>query len=118
MSSALNREHSDTRKVVHIAGGGLAGSEAAWQLAHANHPDVMLLDISMPNLDGYELANRVRAQTWGTKVRLIAVSGWLSPEQRARALASGYDAQVNKPIDLDELEVLLQSTATACHQAS
>lgn len=88
--------------------------EAAWQLARENNPDVMLLDISMPQLDGYELAKRVREQPWGSHVRLIAVSGWLSPEQRARALAAGYDAQVNKPIDMDALETLLRPAATPC----
>ena len=85
---------------------------AAWQLAQDDHPDAMLLDITMPELDGYELATRIREQPWGAKIRLIAVSGWLSPEQRARALASGYDAQVNKPIDMDALKTLLRSFAT------
>ena len=83
--------------------------ERALALSAANPPDVMLLDISMPTQDGYELASEVRSQPWGAGVRLIAVSGWFSPEDRDRATRAGFNAHLNKPIDMDQLQRLLQS---------
>lgn len=82
--------------------------EQALRLATDQPPHVMLLDISMPALDGYELARRIRLQPWSTNIRLISISGWLSPEDRARASAVGYEAHLSKPIDLDQLDALLQ----------
>lgn len=81
----------------------------AMDLAAANPPDVMLLDIGMPTLDGYEVARTVRAQPWGEKTRLIAVTGWMSQEDRERARLAGFHAHLSKPIDMDLLQRLLQA---------
>ena len=83
--------------------------EQALTLAAAEPPDVMLLDLGMPSKNGYELAREVRSQPWGAGVRLIAVSGWFSAEDRERASLAGFDAQVGKPVDMDGLQRLLQS---------
>jgi CheY-like chemotaxis protein len=82
--------------------------QQALQLAEADPPDVMLLDISMPTRDGYEVARTVRSQPWGANTRLIAVTGWLSQEDSERALDAGFHAQLCKPIDMDLLQRLLQ----------
>lgn len=81
--------------------------EHAFSLAAADHPQVMLLDLTMPGKSGFDLASEVRSQPWGGGLQLIAVSGLFSPEDRARATAAGFDAQLSKPIDLDKLQTLL-----------
>lgn len=85
------------------------GGEAL-QLAAAERPDVMLLDIGMPTLNGYDVARAIRAQRWGVGIRLIAVSGWFSPEDVDRASDAGFDAHLSKPIDLEALPRMLQAT--------
>jgi len=83
------------------------GGEAL-QLAAAEPPDVMLVDLTMPTLNGFDVARNIRAQPWGNSVRLIAVSGWLSPDDIARATQAGFDAHVSKPINMDTLPGMLQ----------
>jgi CheY-like chemotaxis protein len=68
-------------------------------------PDVILLDIGLPRMDGYEVARRIRAQN--APVRLIALSGYCRTEDAARARAAGFDAYLVKPVDFDELERVL-----------
>lgn len=86
----------------------LDGAEAL-QLAIAEPPDVMLLDISMPTLNGYDLARQIRSQPWGCRVRLIAVSGLFSPEDVERSSRAGFDAHLCKPLDMNSLPRLLQA---------
>ncbi len=81
----------------------------ALQLAEADPPDVMLLDIAMPARNGYEVAAAVRARQWGAKTRLIAVTGWLSQQDSERAKLAGFDAHLTKPLDMDLLHRLLQA---------
>lgn len=85
------------------------GSEAL-QLAADEPPDVMLVDLSMPTLNGFDVARNIRAQPWGNSVRLIAVSGWLSQQDIDRASHAGFDAHVSKPIDMDALPGVLQAS--------
>lgn len=84
------------------------GSEAL-QLAADEPPDVMLVDLTMPTLNGYDVARNIRAQPWGSAVRLIAVSGWFSPDDIDRIANAGFDAHLSKPIDMDELPGVLQA---------
>jgi len=88
------------------------GGEQALQLAQADPPDVIVLDIRMPDIDGYELARAVRAQPWGATVRLIAVSGLFSQEDDERAATLGFEAQLTKPLDMDVLPQLLSAPRT------
>ena len=81
----------------------------AMQLAADEPPDVMLVDLTMPTLNGFDVARNIRAQPWGAAIRLIAVSGWLSQEDIDRASLAGFDAHVSKPIDMDTLPRLLQA---------
>ncbi|HET7809643.1 MAG TPA: response regulator [Steroidobacteraceae bacterium] len=72
-------------------------------------PDVAFLDIGMPVLTGYEVAQAVRAEPWGNEVTLIAVTGWGQPDDKQRAHTAGFDRHLVKPIDPDEVDRLLDS---------
>ena len=78
----------------------------AVELVLAEQPDVALLDIGLPGLDGYEVAARVRASAPAT--RLVAVTGYGRAEDRQRALDAGFHAHLVKPVDLAELTRLLE----------
>ncbi len=82
------------------------GAEAL-ELASSCRPDVMLLDIGMPKLDGYEVARRVRQEPWGGATVLIALTGWGQEEDRRRSREVGFNSHLVKPLDLDALTVLL-----------
>lgn len=82
------------------------GGEAL-QLAADEPPDVMLVDLTMPTLNGFDVARNIRAQPWGNSVRLIAVSGWFSPDDIDRASLAGFDGHMSKPIDMDKLPRML-----------
>jgi PAS domain S-box-containing protein len=69
----------------------------------AFRPDLILLDIGLPGMDGYEAARRIRARTPGQHLELVALTGYGQPEDRARALREGFDAHLVKPVNLDEL---------------
>lgn len=71
-------------------------------------PDVGLIDIGMPELDGYEVARRIRHESWGREMMLIAVTGWGEADDKRRAIAAGFDRHMTKPIDPEELERLMQ----------
>ena len=88
---------------VHVAADG---NEALAQ-AERVRPDVVLLDIGMPGLTGYEVATRIRAAEWGRSMMLIALTGWGQAEDQARALAAGFDHHMTKPLELERLLELL-----------
>lgn len=77
---------------------------AALDLSSASHPEVMILDIGMPFPNGHEVARRVRAQDWGRRALLVAVTGWGQEADRVKTRDSGFDHHLTKPIDIDELE--------------
>ena len=72
-------------------------------------PDIAFLDIGMPRLSGYEVAELVRAEPWGREMKLIAVTGWGQPDDKARARSAGFDQHLVKPIDPTDVERLLDS---------
>jgi len=79
----------------------------ALETAARHMPDVALLDIGMPLLDGYEVARRIRAQEWGKSVTLVALTGWGQESDRRRSQEAGFDTHLVKPLDLDRLTALL-----------
>ena len=87
---------------------GYSGEEALQQ-ARQTLPNVMILDIGMPDMTGYEVAQLVRTEPWGEEVYLIAVTGWGQKEDKARAIAAGFDHHLTKPVDPDEVERVLQA---------
>jgi two-component system CheB/CheR fusion protein len=82
---------------VHVAADGLAGVEAAERLA----PQVVICDIGLPGIDGYEVARRLRVREH--RPLLVAVTGYALPEDRRRALEAGFAHHLPKPIRIDEL---------------
>lgn len=76
-------------------------------LAEAFRPDLVLLDIGMPNLDGYEAAQRIRSEPWGQEMVLVALTGWGQEEDRQRSKRAGFDHHCVKPLDVDVLRALL-----------
>jgi signal transduction histidine kinase len=79
----------------------------ALETAVRHLPEVVLLDIGMPLLDGYEVARRIRAQEWGKAVTLVALTGWGQESDRRRSQEAGFDTHLVKPLDLDKLTTLL-----------
>jgi len=88
-----------------------ADGRQAFEVAADFQPDIALLDIGMPQLNGYDIAGRIRSQSWGRNVLLIAVTGWSSAEHRQRAAEAGFDHYLTKPVDLETLSALLSSLA-------
>ena len=72
-------------------------------------PDVAFLDIGMPLLSGYQVAEAVRAEPWGRAVKLIAVTGWGQPDDKQRARTAGFDQHLVKPIDPSDVDRLLEA---------
>jgi CheY-like chemotaxis protein len=83
--------------------------EQAVEAANARRPEVVLLDIGMPKLNGYEACRRIREQPWGREIYLIALTGWAQEEDRRRTEEAGFNYHIAKPIDLDVFLKLLAS---------
>jgi PAS domain S-box-containing protein len=92
---------------VHIAHDGVAAVDAA----EAFRPDVVLLDIGMPRLNGYEACKRIRAAPWGKNMVLLAQTGWGQEEDRRLTEEAGFDAHLVKPVDYNALLRLIASLA-------
>ena len=84
---------------VHEAGDGPAGIA----LAEAVCPDVALIDVGLPGVDGYEVARRIRCGGRGASMRLVAITGYGQVEDVQRALGAGFDAHLTKPMAPDAL---------------
>lgn len=88
---------------VRTASNGTEALEAAARM----RPDIVLLDLSMPGMDGYELARRMRAEPWGGKAMLVALTGWGQEQHRRRSREAGFDHHLTKPADADALRAVL-----------
>jgi PAS domain S-box-containing protein len=86
--------------------------DAAFDAMRRCPPDMALLDIGMPNLNGYDLAERARTEPWGRDITLVAITGWGQDNDRARAHAAGFDHHRVKPIDTDDLLALCSMVAS------
>jgi len=84
-----------------------ANGSLALESAERHLPEVALLDIGMPLLDGYEVARRIRAQAWGKRITLVALTGWGQESDRRRSQEAGFDSHLVKPLDLEKLTQLL-----------
>jgi len=78
---------------------------AAVQEAERFRPELVLLDVGLPDVSGYEVCQQLRAAEWGGGIAIIAVTGWGQEPDRARSAAAGFDQHLVKPVDP---EVLLQ----------
>jgi CheY-like chemotaxis protein len=80
--------------------------------AGAFRPDLALLDIGMPLLNGYDAARRIREQRWGKEIVLVAVTGWGQEEDKRKAIEAGFDAHYTKPISPADLAALMNRLHT------
>jgi len=96
---------------VHTAYDGLDAVEAAAKF----QPDVILLDIGLPGLNGYEAARRIRCQPRDKDLMMVALTGWGQKEDRDRSKEAGFDAHLVKPVDFDALKKLLASECGVSH---
>jgi PAS domain S-box-containing protein len=87
----------------------------ALELAHAFCPHALLANIGLPDINGFEVAQRVRASSWGSDIVLIAVTGWGKEDDRQRAFASGFDYHVTKPASAESIESILHSVSLMLH---
>jgi CheY-like chemotaxis protein len=86
-----------------VAYGGLQALDSI----RRNRPDAAILDIGMPDLNGYEVARRIREEEWGRNLFLLAITGWGHPDDVARAKAAGFNEHLTKPVDADNVVRLL-----------
>jgi CheY-like chemotaxis protein len=93
---------------VRTAHDGVEAVEAAGEF----HPDLVLLDIGMPRMDGYEACRRMRAQPWGANMRVVAVTGWGQEEDRRKSRQAGFDQHLVKPVAPKAIASILDGTGS------
>jgi CheY-like chemotaxis protein len=90
---------------VEVAGDG----EAALARASSFRPDIILLDIGIPKLNGYDVCRQLRQHDWGRRIRVIAQTGYGEEQDRLRSVEAGFDGHLVKPIDPARLGAVLQA---------
>ena len=88
-----------------------ADGQEAFEQAAACRPEIALLDLGMPKLDGLQVGSKIRAESWGRAVTLIALTGWGQESDRKRTQAAGFNAHLVKPLDVSALSPYLQPPA-------
>jgi CheY-like chemotaxis protein len=76
-------------------------------MADESRPNLAFIDISLPDLDGYEVARQIRRQPWGKVMIMVALTGWGNEEDRRRAIEAGFDHHITKPAELAALSAIL-----------
>ena len=108
-----NRDAADTcASLLELSGQQVRtaySGRAALELAETFRPHMVVLDIGLPDLDGYVVAENIRSTTWGNATLLVAVTGWGREDDRKRAFAAGFNHHLTKPITAEALESLLHS---------
>jgi signal transduction histidine kinase/CheY-like chemotaxis protein len=84
-----------------------SGDEAT-QVGEGVAPDIVLLDLGMPGMDGFEAAKRLRQTEWGSRAKLVAVTGWGQQADRKKTADAGFDGHLVKPVDLDVVLQLME----------
>lgn len=92
--------------------------EEGVEKAAAFRPDVILLDIGLPKINGYEACRRIREQPWGKGIFMIALSGWGQDEDRGRSTEAGFDGHLVKPVEFAPLTGLLSGLSDAPTEAT
>ncbi|HVW71015.1 MAG TPA: PAS domain S-box protein [Steroidobacteraceae bacterium] len=110
---AANTLEALLRSLGHTARVAYDGPTAI-ELADEFHPEVVLLDIGMSGMNGYDVARRLRHRT-GTPIKIIAVTGWGTEEDRERSMEAGFDKHLVKPVDQAELAQELISNGFTAH---
>lgn len=81
----------------------------ALEAAEAQHPDVILMDIAMPRMNGYDATRQIRERPWGTEPVIVALTGWGLEGDRERSREAGCDGHLVKPVELGDLEAVVDS---------
>jgi CheY-like chemotaxis protein len=110
-----NRDAADTCATMlelsgHQVRAAYNGTQAL-QVGEAFQPHIVLLDIGLPDINGYEVARRIRATGWGAGLPLVAVTGWGKEEDRRRAFEAGFDHYLTKPVAPAAVESVVNSAA-------
>jgi CheY-like chemotaxis protein len=92
---------------VYEAVDGLAGVETAFR----ERPDIALVDVGLPGFDGYEVAQRIRANPETNGMVLVALTGYGLPEDKRRAAEAGFAEHLMKPVDFDQLRRVISLDA-------
>ena len=87
--------------------------QQAIDVAEDFHPDMILMDIGMPEMDGFEAARRMRERPWSANTQMVALTGWGQDEDRRRSRESGFDHHFTKPLNTDALLSLLEPSVAA-----
>jgi PAS domain S-box-containing protein len=101
---------SSQAAVLRLMGHDVRSAPEGWsalEMAASFRPELVLLDIGMPGLDGYEVCRRLRAQPWGAGAMIVAVTGWGQEADKRRAREAGFDLHLTKPMDPAALAALL-----------
>jgi signal transduction histidine kinase len=83
----------------------------AFEAAEAFRPHLVLLDLGMPHVNGYDAARRIRRESWGRQIRLVALTGWGQAEDKERTRAAGFDQHLVKPVEAEALQSLFAELA-------
>jgi CheY-like chemotaxis protein len=81
---------------------------AALELAEQLRPEIVLLDIGMPKLNGYDVCRALRERDWGRQAAIVALTGWGQEDDRRKSREAGFDRHLTKPADLSVLMQLLK----------
>jgi PAS domain S-box-containing protein len=107
-----NRDSAETlTMLLELMGNEMSAAydgEQAVAIANEIKPDVVLLDIGLPKMNGYEVARQIRQQPWGSNPILVAITGWGQSEDKDLSRESGFDHHLVKPVDHDHLLKLIQ----------
>ncbi len=108
-----NRDNAETLSSLlqmtgHETMAGHDGAQAV-ELAESFQPDIILMDIGLPKMNGYEACQAIRATSWGKKIMMVAVTGWGQDEDIRRSRDAGFDSHLVKPVDLAKIESTISS---------
>jgi CheY-like chemotaxis protein len=99
---------------VHLAHDG----RQAIYLAEQYVPEIAIIDIGMPQLNGYDVARSIRSTVWGRALYLVALTGWGQDDDKRRAAAAGFDLHLTKPVDPDRIFEILAGLTSFIETAS
>jgi len=95
-----------------MAHDGVEGLAAAERL----RPDVVLMDLGLPRIDGFDACRRIREQPWGKQVLMIAITGWGQDVDRRKSQEAGFDHHLVKPVDANDISALMNGSAAVGQQ--
>ncbi len=95
------------RKLGHQVFEAVDGEEAIVE-ARLKRPEIILMDIGMPRMNGYEAARAIRSEPWGSDIVLVATTGWGQEHDRQKSVAAGFDQHLVKPVELAAIEQILR----------